>query len=307
MNGKNVAKGFVVFLILLGIGLGLYFGLYPASPAPVTPTPATPTPAPATPTPAPVTPPPNPYSAKTLSSKTKTNSIQDEIIQNTNFQLDLIQLLVSSMIVNEDSIVITTSPDAKETLSLSQLGLIVPFSKIANISETRLKKFKKVIIDDVEFNIVSEIAYDPSYPYIEFRDLDIDKIFKNLINSAYKFDNIDIKILASSKAIVNNTINFTSNEFADTNISLSFKWKDVGLYVNVGFDKNTNKVYGILPFNDLTIVINNKIIIDAEYLSDAKRPRYIKDISEEQRTLQAMYTVKKISMKESFSPGIGIF
>ena len=312
---KNVLYYGVMLILLFGLVYRLWSSTKP-TPTPTNPTPTTPTPTNPTPTtPTPTTPTPTiptTSNINNLSDKTKMNDIQKLVLQNTNFIIKQIKLLVLSRSITDDSIIFKTSPESKvEQQWGNQLNIlykITPPSPMIQIyTEAQARNFKKVIIDDIEFPVIENNAKfkDEYFSYFER----LENVFTRIKDSYYALDYFFIKITENGiKNIIDNTIYLTSDE-SSKDLELAIDFRNMKLNVTVDrYDNQKEILTRFIPTTITSIVFNNKLIMNVEYLPDEKRPRAIPEKSEEERTSSASFSVTRIYVKEGFSGNkFGIF
>jgi len=192
---------------------------------------------------------------------------------------------------------------------LNILYKITPPSPMIQIfTEAQARKFKKVIVDDLEFEVTDTNSKfkDGYFSYFER----LENVFTRIKDSYYALDYFFIKITENGvKNIIDNTIYLTSDE-SSKDLELAIDFRTMKLNVTVDrYDNQKEILTRFIPTTITSIVFNNKLIMDVEYLPDEKRPRAIPTMSEEERTSTASFSVKRIYVKEGFSENkfVGIF
>jgi len=277
MNKKNVLIFIAFIVIVSAIILGLVFGL-PTNTSKIS-TESSSEQSSQSPTPSPTPLPPPPSSFEDISN----NAISDTqklILKNTSFELFEIKLLIDLFNFNNDTITIKTSRDSNKQLKWNEVALTMTYtpevSTFPKFTEAQAKLIKKIIVDNVEFNVTNNNFYSS---YFAFLDLRLGKVFDKLINSYYKIDRFKIKYTDNS---------FSSSNLSFTSDSTSTKEMTLDLIKN---ELSTRLTGQILPKTASTIVINNKLILNVEYIPNEKR------IDSEEKTGTRIFTIKKISEK----------
>ena len=216
-------------------------------------------------TPKPTSPPPSSYEDI---SKEAMSDPQKLILKNTFFELFEINLLIDSFNLNNDTITIKTSPNSKKKLNWNGIALTLTYKSedpktVPNFTQDQARLIKKFKIDDVEFNVTSNIYSS----YFSFSDLSLGNVFDKLINSHYQIDRFKIK--------------YTDNSFSDSNLYFtSDKTSTKEMTLDLIKNELSSRLSGrIIPSTAKTITINDKLILEVEHITNEKRI----DTSPEQR------------------------